>query len=51
MVSMPCFANCVHAAEGDCHLNVIGDRLGEMECQCPFFKRRSTPTLRKSDPI
>ncbi len=39
MTSLPCFANCVHAADGECTLNVIGsDRLGEIECACEFYK-------------
>ncbi|MFZ5640786.1 MAG: hypothetical protein ACOY4Q_08845 [Bacillota bacterium] len=49
MVSMPCFASCVHAKDGDCHLNVISNHLAEMECQCPFFKRRNNPTAKNSD--
>ncbi|MBU7005425.1 hypothetical protein [Phosphitispora fastidiosa] len=41
MNSQPCFADCVHAADGECMVNVIGnDRLGEVECACEFYRKR-----------
>ncbi len=41
-MTTPCFANCLHSRDGECHLNVIGnDRLAEVECQCEFFKPRN----------
>ena len=41
MNSQPCFADCVHAADGECIVNVIGnDRLGEVECACEFYRKR-----------
>jgi len=41
MVSLPCFANCANAIDGECVLNVISsDRLGEVECACEFYKQR-----------
>ena len=45
MVSQPCFANCIHGANGECSMDVIGsDRLSEVECACEFYKRKdSTP--------
>jgi len=43
MMSVPCFADCVHAKDGECILNVIGcDRLREMECACEFFQMKNS---------
>ncbi len=42
MVSLPCFADCVHARDGECRLNVIGrDRLRETECACEFYRAKT----------
>ena len=44
MVCLPCFADCIHASDGDCMMNVIGnDRLGEVECACEFYRQRKQP--------
>lgn len=41
MTSIPCFANCTHARDGECVLDVISsDRLGETECACEFYKKK-----------
>lgn len=42
MMSLPCFANCVHSADGECLMNVIGsDRLAEVECACEFYRQKN----------
>ncbi len=43
MTSIPCFADCVYAQNGDCRLDVIGnDRLNEIECACEFYRPKKT---------
>jgi len=42
MNALPCFADCIHARDGDCVLDIIGsDRLGEVECACEFYKAKN----------
>lgn len=49
MVSLSCFANCAHATDGECRLNVMGsDRLAEVECACEYYKERTKNSVIKN---